>query len=55
MNWPASSLAEEAFLSYVGEPFDYDVFVSYVHAENETGASLLRDWSKHVASALTQS
>ena len=39
-------------MSYVGEPFDYDVFVSYAHAENETGASLLRDWSKHVARSL---
>jgi hypothetical protein len=39
-------------LSYVGEPFEYDVFVSYAHAENETGAVMLRDWSKHVAGRL---
>jgi hypothetical protein len=39
-------------LCYVGEPFEYDVFVSYAHAENETGASLLRDWSKQVAGRL---
>ena len=39
-------------MSYVGEPFEYDVFVSYAHAENETGATILRDWSKHVACKL---
>ena len=39
-------------MSYVGEPFEYDVFVSYAHAENETGAAMLRDWSKHVADRL---
>ena len=39
-------------MSYVGEPFDYDVFVSYAHAENETGAAMLRDWSKLVAGSL---
>jgi hypothetical protein len=39
-------------LSYVGEPFDYDVFVSYAHAEVETQASLVRDWSRHVTGRL---
>ena len=39
-------------MSYVGEPFEYDVFVSYAHAEAETGAKLIRDWSKQVAGRL---
>jgi hypothetical protein len=39
-------------LSYVGEPFEYDVFVSYAHAEVETRAPLIRDWSRHVARRL---
>jgi TIR domain len=39
-------------LSYVGEPFEYDVFVSYAHAEVETDAPLIRDWSRHVAEQL---
>jgi len=39
-------------LSYVGEPFDYDVFVSYAHAEVETKAPLVRKWSRHVAESL---
>jgi hypothetical protein len=39
-------------LSYVGEPFDYDVFVSYAHAEVETKVPLIRDWSRHVAGRL---
>ena len=39
-------------MSYVGEPFEYDVFVSYAHAEAETKAPLIRDWSKHVAGRL---
>jgi TIR domain len=39
-------------LSYVGEPFDYDVFVSYAHAEVETNAPLIRNWSRHVAEQL---
>jgi hypothetical protein len=39
-------------LSYVGTPFDYDVFVSYAHAEAETKAPLTRDWSRYVAGRL---
>ena len=39
-------------MSYVGEPFDYDVFVSYAQAEVETKAPLIRDWSRHVAGRL---
>jgi hypothetical protein len=41
-------------LSYVGDPFDYDVFVSYAHAEVETEAPLVREWSRHVAERLRQ-
>ena len=36
-------------MSYVGEPFHYDIFVSYAHAEVETKAPLIRDWSRHSA------
>jgi hypothetical protein len=39
-------------LSYVGEPFEYDVFVSYAHAEVETQASDIRLWSRHVVERL---
>jgi len=39
-------------LSYVGKPFDYDVFVSYAHAERETEAPLIRNWSRHIAGRL---
>jgi hypothetical protein len=39
-------------VSYVGEPFEYDVFVSYAHAKTETGTPLIRNWSKHVAGRL---
>jgi hypothetical protein len=39
-------------VSYVGEPFDYDVFVSYARAEVETTAPLIRDWSRRVAGRL---
>lgn len=39
-------------MSYVGEPFEYDVFVSYAHAETETGAALMRDWSQRLAGRL---
>jgi hypothetical protein len=40
-------------LSYVGDTFDYDVFVSYAHAEVETKAPLIRDWSRNVAGRLS--
>jgi hypothetical protein len=36
-------------LSYVGKPFDYDLFVSYAHAEAETKAPRIRNWSRHTA------
>ena len=36
-------------MSYVGAPFDYDLFVSYAFAEAETKAPLIRDWSRHNA------
>jgi TIR domain len=39
-------------LSYVGDPFDYDVFVSYAHAEAETQASKIRAWSRYSAESL---
>jgi hypothetical protein len=39
-------------LSYVGEPFDYDVFVSYAHAEAETRAPKIRAWSRYCAEYL---
>jgi hypothetical protein len=39
-------------LSYVGEPFDYDVFVSYAHAEAETEEPEIRAWSRHIADRL---
>jgi TIR domain len=39
-------------LSYVGEPFEYDIFVSYAWAEAETKTNLLRNWSTYVAEHL---
>jgi TIR domain len=41
-------------LSYVGKPFDYDMFVSYAHAEAETKAPLIRDWSRRVADRIRE-
>ena len=39
-------------LSFVGAPFEHDVFVSYAHAERETDETLLRDWSQKLAGRL---
>ena len=39
-------------MSYVGDPFDFDVFVSYAHAEIETETALIRNWSRYVANRL---
>ncbi len=39
-------------MSYVGEPFEYDVFVSYARAEQETGEPDMRMWCCHVARRL---
>ena len=39
-------------MSYVGLPFEYDVFVSYAHAEAETDAPLIREWSKYIVTRL---
>jgi hypothetical protein len=39
-------------LSFIGDPFDYDVFVSYAHAEVETNSPLIRQWSRHIAGRL---
>ena len=39
-------------MSFVGEPFAHDVFVSYAHAERETDDTLIRDWSQRLASKL---
>jgi hypothetical protein len=36
-------------LVYVGEPFEYDVFVSYAQAIATTETPLIRDWSRFVA------
>jgi hypothetical protein len=36
-------------MSYVGEPFDHDVFVSYAHAVVETESSDMLRWTRHVA------
>lgn len=37
-------------MSYIGDPYEYDVFVSYPHAvEALRGDSTLRDWSRKVA------
>ena len=41
-----------AALSFVGEPFQHDVFVSYAHAERETDKTLIRDWSQKLADRL---
>jgi hypothetical protein len=41
-------------VSYVGKPFDYDLFVSYAHAEAETKAPLIRDWSRHNAGRIRE-
>ena len=41
-----------AALSFVGEPFQHDVFVSYAHAERETDETLIRDWSQKLADRL---
>jgi TIR domain len=41
-------------LSYVGMPFDYDLFVSYAHAEAETKTPLIRDWSIHNAGRIRE-
>jgi hypothetical protein len=41
-------------MSFVGHPFDYDVFVSYAQAEVETKAPLIRNWSRHVAGQLRE-
>ena len=45
-------LMGNAALSFVGEPFDHDVFVSYAHAERETDSPLIRDWSRRLAERL---
>jgi hypothetical protein len=39
-------------VSYVGEPFEYDVFVSYARAEQETEANDMRSWSCNLAERL---
>lgn len=41
-------------MSYVGEPFEYDVFVSYAHAEAETEAALILDWSRRATDVLRE-
>jgi hypothetical protein len=41
-------------MSFVGHPFEYDLFVSYAHAETETESPLMRDWSRFVAGELCE-
>jgi hypothetical protein len=42
-------------MSFVGAPFDYDVFISYSHGDAlREGSSRLGDWSKAFAEALEQ-
>jgi hypothetical protein len=41
-------------MSYVGKPFDYDLFVSYAHAEAETNCPLIRNWSRHNAGRIRE-
>jgi hypothetical protein len=41
-----------AALSFVGEPFQHDVFVSYALAERETDETHIRDWSQKLAGRL---
>jgi hypothetical protein len=42
-------LLGNARVSFVGAPFQHDVFVSYAHAERETDESMIRDWSQKLA------
>jgi len=37
---------------YVGDPFEYDIFVSYAHAESATETPLIHEWSQYVAGRL---
>jgi hypothetical protein len=39
-------------VSYVGNPFQHDVFVSYAHAERETDETMLRNWCQSLADRL---
>jgi hypothetical protein len=39
-------------LSFIGEPFEYDIFVSYAHADAETEAPDMHLWSRYVAERL---
>jgi len=42
-------------VSFVGDPYKYDVFISYPHAvEALRGAETLRDWSRGVADAILE-
>ena len=42
-------------MSYVGEPFNHDVFISYTHADPDgDGESLHKIWSQSFAAALEQ-
>ena len=47
-------LLGDAALSFVGAPFQHDVFVSYAHAEHETDSPLIRDWSRRLAERLCE-
>jgi TIR domain len=41
-------------MCYIGAPFEHDVFVSYAHAEKDTGAPLLLRWSHHFVDRITE-
>jgi hypothetical protein len=39
-------------MSYVGAPYDYDVFVSYAHGVTVRGVAPLKTWSQCLANEL---
>lgn len=41
-------------MSYVGAPFEHDVFISYARAERETGSELLLRWNLNFADQIIQ-
>ncbi len=41
-------------MSYVGDPFQHDIFVSYSHGADAVGQPMLKDWSVAMVRALEQ-
>lgn len=39
-------------MSYVGAPFEYDVFFSYAYAEEAIGSPILKNWSRLIATSI---